>query len=97
MAFTPELVARYPASNGAEIVEIWTWDADSVTTGVITPSSTDPQGIGLIKEITEAHSTVTSTDAALRLTYNSNVLPTSVTVTCTADSVGRLTLRGVAR
>lgn len=96
MAFTSSLIKREPLNNG-KIQELWLWTATAVTTGTVTPDSTDAQGIGEIKSIDGVTSTVTSTDAALVLTYSDNISRGTVTVTCTAASTGVLTLWGNAQ
>lgn len=95
MAFTSTLLNRYPCGEGL-IREVWSWSAASVTTGTITPDTTDALGIGEIKQIDSCSSTVTSTDAALVLTYTNNVARAAITVTCTSDSTGVITLDGKA-
>lgn len=96
MAFTSTLIKREPLNNG-KIQEVWLWLATAVTTGTVTPDSTDAQGIGKVKSIDGCTSTVTSTDAALVLTYTDNVARAAITVTCSSGNTGVLTLWGNAQ
>lgn len=96
MAFTSTLIKREPLNNG-KIQELWLWLATAVTTGTITPDTTDAQKIGLIKSIDGTTSTVTTTDAALVLTYTDNVARAAITVTCASGSTGVITLWGNAQ
>lgn len=96
MAFSSTLVKREPFANGM-IKEVWSWSAASVTTGTVTPSTTDREGIGLMKSVDMVSSTVTSTDAALVLTYTNNVSRAAVTVTCASNSTGVATIIGPAQ
>jgi hypothetical protein len=96
MAFTSTLIKR-EVTGGGKIMEMWSWDATGVTTGTITPDTTDALGIGKIKSIERFTSTVTSTDAALVLTYTNNIARAAGTITCTANSVGVATIEGSAQ
>lgn len=95
MAFSSTLIKREPF--GGKVMEVWSWSAASVTTGTVTPDSTDALGIGEIKCIDGMMSSVTSTDAGLVLTYTNNVARAAITVTCTSNSSGILTLFGNAQ
>ncbi len=95
MAFSSTLIKRETFSG--KIMELWSWDAASVTTGTITPDTTDAEGIGLIKSVDMCSTTATTTDAGVVLTYTSNVSRPTVTVTCTSNSVGVITLVGNAQ
>ncbi|MBP9694610.1 MAG: hypothetical protein KBE16_07885 [Alphaproteobacteria bacterium] len=95
MSFSSTLIKRETFSG--KIMELWSWNAAAVTTGTITPDTSDDDGIGLIKSIDMCPTTATSTDAAVVTTYTSNVSRPTVTVTCTANSVGVITLVGNAQ
>ncbi len=96
MAFSSTLIKRESLNNG-KIQEMWSWNAAAVTTGTITPTTTDEEGIGIIKSIDMCPFTATSTDAAVVVTYTNNIARAAVTVTCTANSVGTITLVGNAQ
>lgn len=96
MAFTSTLIKREVAGGG-KIMELWEWNSSGVTTGLITPDTTDALGIGVIKSIDRFSSTVTSSDAALVLTYSNNVSRAQARITCTNNSVGVATIEGTAQ
>jgi hypothetical protein len=92
MAFTSELVERKEIFKGI-VLEKWSWDGAAVTSGTISPDSTDAEGYGIIRNIFIA--APTDDVAAVRAEYNNNVLSTSVTLTFTANDTGTLTIIGV--
>ena len=96
MAFSSTLIKRWNDGEG-NIYEGYTFDGDSVTTGTITPQTSDDEGIGLIKEIDEWGGTDDDTAGGLSVTFASNLARSAAVLTFTSGDTGYFWLKGRAR
>lgn len=92
MAFSSTVLERYITGKGM-LREIHSWNGAGVTTGTITPSSTDPEGIGKIVQIDTQ--SVTDNTTAVRAEYTTG--RAGVELTFTSGDTGNLTIEGKAR
>lgn len=93
MAFSSVLLERY--SNGAQITEVYSWDGASVTTGTITPQTTDELGIGVIKTI-DTFGAADGT-SAVRMSFASNTIRAGLVLTFTSNDTGCVFITGRAK
>lgn len=96
MAFSSTLIKREPCGDGF-IYEAYTFNGASVTTGTITPDTTDSEGIGEIKEIYEWGGTDDDTAGGLSVTFADNEVRSAAVLTFTSNDTGFFWLKGKAR
>lgn len=91
MAFSSTLLKRERVGNG-NICEVYSWNGAAVTTGDITPDTTDAEGLGLIKTIDDF--SVTDDANAVRAEYNTPTSRAALTLTFTSNDTGNATIIG---
>jgi len=94
MAFTKTKILRKEIAKGI-VLEQYSFDGASVTTGVVAPDSVDAENYGVIKHIIGYSITDNDTDGGASVIYDSDIKPASLTLTFTSSDTGSVTIYGL--
>lgn len=94
MAFSSTLILRKEIAKGV-VLEKWTWDGASVTTGTITPDTTDADNYGIIRNIILVGEPSNNADHATYVDFNNDLLSATFDLTFTSNDTGSVSFLGL--